>query len=141
MRLWLGFDPWSRNSKKIQYEVVSGTQGGNVLSLWRSEKGKRREVPSGPKWACVCVWGCGLQKSTEIKCLLSVLSLGGSGRTHKQPKVSTNLPFFSLSLFFFFGLFRAAPAAYRSAQARGQIRAVAAGLPHSHSDPGSELCL
>ena len=33
--------------------------------------------------------------------------------------------------FFFFGLFRVALAAYRSSQARRQIRAVAAGLCHS----------
>jgi len=38
-------------------------------------------------------------------------------------------------------LFRAAHAAYRSSQARGRIRAVAADLYHSHSNSGSELCL
>ena len=43
--------------------------------------------------------------------------------------------------FFFFLLFRAALAAYRSSQERGQIRAVAAGLRHSHSNIRSELCL
>ena len=37
-----------------------------------------------------------------------------------------------------FCLFRAAPMAYGSSQARGQIRAVAAGLRHSHSNTGSE---
>ena len=42
-------------------------------------------------------------------------------------------------LFLFF--FRAAPAAYESSQARGQIRAVAAGLCHSDSNEGSELYL
>ena len=40
--------------------------------------------------------------------------------------------------FFFFGLFRAAPAAYGSSQARGRIGPAAAGLHHSHSDLGSE---
>ena len=46
-------------------------------------------------------------------------------------------------LFFMCCLFRAAPVAYRSSQARGRIRAVAAGLHHSHSNSstGSELCL
>ena len=34
----------------------------------------------------------------------------------------------------FFGLFRAAPAAYGDSQARGQIRAAATGLHHSHSN-------
>ena len=38
---------------------------------------------------------------------------------------------------FYFLLFRAAPVAHGSSQARGQIRAVAAGLCHSHSHTGS----
>ena len=41
----------------------------------------------------------------------------------------------------FFVFFRAAPAAYGSSQARGIIRATAAGLCHSHSNSGSEPCL
>ena len=45
-----------------------------------------------------------------------------------------------LILFFFFScLFRAPPTPYGSSQARGQIRAMAAGLSHSNS--GSELRL
>ena len=49
----------------------------------------------------------------------------------------------SLSLFFFFFwpflfFFRAAPSAYGSAQARGQIAAAAANLHHSHSNTGFE---
>ena len=39
---------------------------------------------------------------------------------------------------FFFLLFRAAPAAYGGSQARGQIRALAASLQHSHNNSGSE---
>ena len=38
-------------------------------------------------------------------------------------------------------LFRAAPAAYGSSQARGRIEAVTADLHHSHSTAGSELLL
>ena len=38
-------------------------------------------------------------------------------------------------------LFRAAPVAYRSSQAKGQIGATAAGLHHSHNQARSELCL
>ena len=45
-----------------------------------------------------------------------------------------------LHFFFFFHLFRATPAAHGSSQARDQIRAVAAGLHHSHSNTRSELC-
>jgi len=42
---------------------------------------------------------------------------------------------------FFFGLFRAAPAAYGGSQARGLIGAVAASPHHSHSNARSELRL
>ena len=42
-------------------------------------------------------------------------------------------------IFIFFCFFRAITAAYRSSQARGQIRATAAGLHCSHRE--SELCL
>ena len=45
------------------------------------------------------------------------------------------------SFFFFFFLFRTAPMAYGSSQARDWIRAAAAGLHHSHSNVGSELYL
>ena len=41
-------------------------------------------------------------------------------------------------LFVFFCHFRAIPMAYGGSQARSQIRAVAAGLHHSHSNTGSE---
>ena len=40
--------------------------------------------------------------------------------------------------FFFFGLFRATLVVYGSSQARGQIRALAAGVCQHHSNAGSE---
>ena len=40
--------------------------------------------------------------------------------------------------FFFFCYVRAAPVAYGGSQARGWIGTLAAGLHHSHSNPGSE---
>ena len=47
-----------------------------------------------------------------------------------------------MSFFFFFSLvfslFRAVPVVYEDSQARGLIRAVAAGLCHSHSNARSE---
>ena len=47
-----------------------------------------------------------------------------------------------LSTFFlFFFLFRAAPRAYGSSQARGLIEATAASLHHYHSNMGSKLHL
>ena len=54
--------------------------------------------------------------------------------------ISDLFSFLSLSLFFFFCLFRAAPKAY-SSQVRGQIGAVAAGLHHSHSNARSEWAM
>ena len=42
------------------------------------------------------------------------------------------------AFFFFFGLFRAAHMAHGGSQARGGIRAVAAGLRHSHSNVRSK---
>ena len=45
---------------------------------------------------------------------------------------------FSFFLFFFFCFFRAAPEAYGSSQARGQIGATASGPRPSHSNPASE---
>ena len=50
----------------------------------------------------------------------------------RNPNKSLPLPSLWLFFFFFFGLSRAAPAACGGFQARGQIRAVAAGLHHSH---------
>jgi len=61
-----------------------------------------------------------------------------------QPSVhSLSFFFFSFILFvcLFFGLLRAALAAYGGSQARGLIRAVAAGLCQSHYNVGSELRL
>ena len=49
--------------------------------------------------------------------------------------------FFFFFLSFVFCLYRAAPVAYGGSQARGQIGAIAAGLRHSHSNTGLELCL
>ena len=45
--------------------------------------------------------------------------------------------YFILFIYLFL-LFRAAPVAYGCSQARGQIGAAAAGLCHSHSNPGSD---
>ena len=48
---------------------------------------------------------------------------------------------FFLFFFFFFWCFRAAPMAFGSLQARGQIRATVAGLHRCHSNARSEPCL
>ena len=49
--------------------------------------------------------------------------------------------FIYLFIYCLFALSRAAPLTYGDSQARGPIGAVAAGLRHSHSNAGSELCL
>ena len=46
-------------------------------------------------------------------------------------------PVSHLFIYLFIFLFRATPEAYGGSQARGLIRAVAAGLCHSHSNTGS----
>ena len=52
-------------------------------------------------------------------------------------KANENIFVLFCFVLFLFLLFRAAKAAYASFQARGQIRATAAGLHHSHSNAGS----
>ena len=60
----------------------------------------------------------------------------GSMTSHKSPPKCKGRD--TLSTFFYFLLFRAAPAAYGSSKARGPIGAAAAGLRHSHSNAQSE---
>ena len=49
--------------------------------------------------------------------------------------------YISFIFYFLFLLFRTAPGAYGSSQARGRMEATAAGLLHSHSNIRSELHL
>ena len=56
----------------------------------------------------------------------------GSGSSHNE---------IFLFCFVLVLLFRATPEAYQSSRARGQIRAAAARLCHSHSNAGSQQCL
>ena len=53
-------------------------------------------------------------------------------------KCSVDIYQFDKVFIFIFLLFRATPAAYRGFQAKGQVRAIAAGLHHSHSNSGSK---
>ena len=48
---------------------------------------------------------------------------------------------FIIIIIIIIAFFRATPIAYGNSQARGQIRATAASLHHSHGNTGSELCL
>ena len=56
----------------------------------------------------------------------------------QRPAETANNCSNTLGVFVYFLLFRAAPEAYGSSQARGLIRAMAAGLHYSHSKLGSE---
>ena len=73
--------------------------------------------------------------------------LGKNSRNFQKAKLefaghTAVITFCNLILnFFFFCFFRAASVAYESSQARGRIRATAAGLHNSHSHTGSELRL
>ena len=58
-----------------------------------------------------------------------------------MPKLLQQGGSFSFSFLFLFLPFRAAPSAYGSSQARGQIGAIAASLHHSCSKARSELHL
>ena len=66
--------------------------------------------------------------------------LGGQLPEHPEDQ-ETHFVVGFFQLIFLGGIFGAAPAAYGGSQARGRIRAVAAGLHHSHSNTRSEPCL
>ena len=74
-----------------------------------------------------------------MKNLLCSLEYGDSEIPFLTTKVRMQC-LFSL-LFYFFGLFRAAPTTCGGSQARGLIGAVAAGHSHGHSNARSELHL
>ena len=59
----------------------------------------------------------------------------------REKTLASPRPLHCTIFFFFFGLFRAVPTAYKSSQARGQIGAIAANLYHNHSNASSEPCL
>ena len=89
--------------------------------------------------------------SESCPCSLEKLPHSQNSTVHSYPRnvrhryvsllVSVFWFFFGFFCFFFFCLFRAAPSAYGSSQARGQIRAITASLHHSHSNARSDSCL
>ena len=84
-------------------------------------------------------------RETYVTCLLHMLQGETTIKLEKwnlDPSMLAPESMFLLIiyLFIYFCLFRATPMAYGDSQARGQIRAVAAGL-HSHGNAGSEPCL
>ena len=65
----------------------------------------------------------------------------GGFSVNKDMAVHVRMGSVPASIFFFLFLLRATCVAYGASQARGPIRAAAAGLHHSHSHVGSEPCL
>ena len=65
-----------------------------------------------------------------------LVQAAGAGK--KKKKKRKEMPFFFLFFFCLFAFARAALSAYGGSQARGLIRAIAAGLRQSHSNEGSE---
>ena len=73
--------------------------------------------------------------------LQPILTFSNHSHTHLPPALSFLILTLLCSLHkkaHFFCLFRAAPVAYGGSQAKGQIRAAAADLRHSHSNAGSK---
>ena len=75
------------------------------------------------------------------------MSRAAGSRAHESPSEGQGCEqvagflFVCLFFVFFVCVCGAAPAAYGSSQARGQIGAAAAGLHHSHSNAREKLCL
>ena len=94
-----------------------------------------------------------LEATAPIRPLLGTSICRGSGsrngRKTKKKKMYIYICIYVLCILscifgnrtFFFGHFRSTPVAYEGSQARSLIRAVAAGLHHSHSNAGSKLHL
>ena len=77
-----------------------------------------------------------IKERTRVHCERELTSFSSGPGVRRQ--------FLLSAILFFLGLFafsRAAPEAYGGFQARGRIRAVAAGLHRSHSNAGSKLHL
>ena len=88
------------------------------------------------------LWNCLLVVIRHLLCVEYVvhrLQVMYWDPLHTGSSSGLGLCFFVFVFFSFFSLFRAAPAAYGSSQAKGQIGASAASLHHSHSNAGSEL--
>ena len=101
-------------------------------------------VFSKPRYLYICsalCWGY-LSSHVHFKSKACTLHPMASW-THIHHTVFLGFVLFCFLVWFGFILllFKAAPAAYRSSQTRGQIRAIAAGLHHIHSNTGSETPL
>ena len=137
----------TRNNGSLNRQ--SSENGGN-LQEWkervieqRTKQEKEHQVPKTRKEAKILRERYYVEKlpsPTHFKAELEKLD-NCESTTGLLKKYFSKLHFSIFCLFLCFLLFRAAHSAYGSPQARGQLRAVAGSLHHSHSNVGSELCL
>ena len=125
---------------------------GEGLNLCQSSDNTRSSTARPPGNSCVHVlhWDSSMLLSAVVLFHCSVIFLvypfhypfhstvGGHLDYFKFGAITIKLPWTLKKNFFFnFLLFGSTPEAYGSSQARGQTRAVAAGLHRSHSNAGS----
>ena len=130
--------PWI---KYVSYQDVTDSTGNRDICFMTTPITFGSSQTEGWMWSC----SCDLHHSSQQHQLFNSLS---EARDQTYILMDTNLvlnllrhdgnpranilSYFIITFFFF----RAAPAAYGSSQARGQIRAAATGLCHSHSNVG-----
>uniref|UniRef100_A0A8D1U2S2 Carboxypeptidase n=1 Tax=Sus scrofa TaxID=9823 RepID=A0A8D1U2S2_PIG len=108
--------------------VSVGAHGLGGVRLLGIRKSPRDPLTRVSQWVVMGVWGMTVHCTAECSRPLT-------------PKLIDIQPLHSFFLFFFFVFSRAAPSEYGGSQARGPIRAVAAGLRQSHSNARSEPSL
>ena len=121
--------PYKRLKREMQRQ--GGENGGGDSVMWPQAKGhlEPSEAVRGEEVS-----------STGDSC--SSTALLTPGLQSLASRTARKLSFWGFGgLFVCFSFFRAGPMAYGGFQARGRIRAVAAGIHHSHSNMGSELHL
>ena len=92
------------------------------------EKGRKSVISHSVEHCIACL------NTSALKSLTGGWDLG-------RAETSLLVYWWLFFLMYFFFLFTAAPAAYEGSQARGPVRAPAAGLHHSLSNTGSKLHL
>ena len=119
--------------------------GQNLEDTTKYYQGKEERVTIiYYQWECKMVQPLWKRVSFKSKHPLHVQSRSHTpwyllrGLENLCPDKNLYMNVYILFIFLFFLFFRAAPVAYGGSQARGQIRAVAAGLHHSHSKARSE---
>ena len=97
------------------------------------QRSHTQSLPSGPdSIKGIKLWA--LKQEDSLKYRFARTDLVGPKRFRDQ---FVEIPQFCVCVW----LFQASLAAYGSSQERGQVRAAAASLHHSHSDAGSKLSL